>query len=147
MSIHLLLILRQSASKHGNKGCEPNSLNTVTFQQLSKSLQQNADKQHLGSLICFFFYSCYWNIKTIRVTSRCFPAQISKCLYAKQTLSRQDHARFRTVNFRLCTCCWAPHALSLHMSLNLPYKVLFSTTKKEKNFNSSKFHSRDCVIA
>lgn len=79
----------------------------------------------------FFFYSCYWNIKAIRMTSRCFHAQISKYLYAKQTISIQHHVRFRSVNFRLCTCYWEPDALPLQMSLNLCYKVLFTTTKKK----------------
>lgn len=85
------------------------------------------------------------------MNSRCFQDQISKYLYAKQTLSWHHHVRFRTVNFKLHTCCWEPHALPLHMSLNLPHKVLFTTTKKKrkkkKNFNPSKFHSRDSVIA
>lgn len=79
--------------------------------------------------LLFFFFG-HWNIKASRMTSRCFHGQISICFYAKQTISRQHYVRFRTVNFRLHTCCWEPDALPMQMSLSLCYKVLFNTIKK-----------------
>lgn len=84
----------------------------------------------LGLSSFFLFYNCYWNIKAIRMTSRCFHAHISKCFYAKQTISRQHHVRFRTVSFRLRTCCWEPDALPMQIPRTSATKCFSLPQKK-----------------
>lgn len=100
----------------------------------SNCFPKACNRMQTSNILClssFFFYSCNWNIKAIRMTSRCFHTQISKCFYAKQTISRH-HVRFRTSTSGFAPAAEIPDALLLQVPLNLCYKVLF-ITKKKKN--------------